>query len=152
VPLFGFGAGTSTVLIGLSLVGGPDLLLVVAIAVMGKENIEELMERSGGFLKKVLRWDAVSRTRYIVGLWVIAASWIAPLVALIWWEDSISKIGGEPGWGFWVLLGSTVVFIGAVLSMGAPLWGRIQAIVTWEATVTLPPKKTKQSRRDSSED
>lgn len=138
VPIFGFPEGVNAILIGLSMVGAPDVLLIAAIAMLGKEGVADLLARFGSVIKRLTKWDAVTRTRYTVGLWVAAISMVVPTVILFFWHDSIADIGGAPGWGFWVLLASTFAFIGAVIAMGAPLWSRIEAIVTWDATITLP--------------
>ena len=138
VPLLGFPTGVNTVLFGLSLVGGPELLMLAAVAVLGKAGVEALMSKLGSFGKRLLRWDSVTKIRYMIGLLVLAASMLAPLVPLFVWEHSIATIDGGPGWGFYLAVASVFVFIGAVLSMGAPLWVRIEAIVTWEATIVLP--------------
>ena len=138
VPLFGLPESVNAVLIGLSVVGGPDVILIASIAMLGKDGVTELMNKFGTIVKRVTKWDAVTRTRYYVGLWVAFIALLLPSVILIFWNDSIADIGGAPGWGFWVLLASTFAFIGAVISMGAPLWSRIEAIVTWDAEIILP--------------
>ena len=138
VPIFGFPDGVNAILLGLSVVGGPDVLLVASIAMLGKAGVTELMTRFGSVVKRITKWDAVTKTRYIVGLWVLLLSLLVPTVILFFWHGSIADIGGAPGWGFWVLLISTFTFIGAVISMGAPLWSRIEAIATWEAVITFP--------------
>ena len=141
VPLFGLPESVNAVLLGLSVVGGPDLLLVASIALLGKDGVAELMSRFGAPFKRITRWDAVTKTRYIVGLWVAGIALVVPTVILFYWNQSIANIGGAPGWGFWVLLVSTFAFIGAVISMGAPLWSRIEAMVTWEAEIILPEER-----------
>lgn len=139
VPLLGLPEGISAVAIGASVVGGPEVLLVASIALLGKDGVADLMERFGSPMKRLTRWDRVTRRRYMIGLWVLTISIVAPVIILLYWEESIREIGGQPGWGFWVLLGSTFTFIGAVITMGAPLWARIQALFTWEAEIVLPP-------------
>ncbi|MGI9641799.1 MAG: hypothetical protein ACR2N9_03350, partial [Acidimicrobiia bacterium] len=124
VPLFGFPESVNAILIGLSVVGGPDVLLIASIAMLGKDGVTELMNRFGSVVKRITKWDAVTRTRYTVGLWVGVVALAVPTVILFFWHDSIADINGAPGWGFWVLLASTFAFIGAVISMGAPLWSR----------------------------
>ena len=142
VPILGLPEGANAVLIGLSVVGGPDVLLVVSIAILGKDGVAELMNKLGSVVRRATKWDAVTRTRYMVGLWILVAALVLPTAILFFWNDSIADIGRAPGWGFWVLLISTFAFIGAVLSMGAPLWSRIKAIVTWEATIVFPDQET----------
>jgi hypothetical protein len=142
VPFFGLPAGVNAILLGLSVVGGPEVLLVASIAVLGKDGVSDLMQRFGRVVKWLSKWDAVTRTRYMVGLWVAAAALVAPTLILFFWHESIVDIGGAPGWGFWLLLVSTFAFIGAVISMGAPLWSRIEAIVTWDAQIILPEDRS----------
>ena len=138
VPLLGLPDGINAILFGASVVGGPDVLLVASIAVLGKDGVTDLMTKFGSVVRWLTRWDAVTRRRYTIGLWVMVGSLLLPTVILFFWNDSIVDIGDQPGWGFWVLLASTFAFIGAVLSMGAPLWSRIQALFDWDARIVFP--------------
>ncbi len=142
VPLLGLPDGVNTVLFGLSVVGGPDVLLIASIALLGKDGVATLMSKLGKTVKRLVRWDAVTKTRYTVLLWVALVALVLPALLLFFWTESIVSIGGAPGWGFWVLLGSTVAFIGAVIGMGEPLWTRIEALVTWDAQIVLPEERT----------
>ena len=138
VPILGLPDSANAILLGASFVGVPDLILVASIAILGKDGVSELMTKLGSVGKRLTKWDSVTKTRYTVGLWVLAASLALPNAILFFWNDSIKDINGQAGWGFWILLGSTFAFIGAVVSMGAPLWARIQAIFTWDATIIFP--------------
>jgi hypothetical protein len=139
VPILGLPSGTNAILMGVSVVGGPDLILVASIAILGKDGVSELMSKLGSVVRRVTKWDAVTQRRYTIGMWVLVVSLLLPTVIMFFWHSSIADIGGQPGWGFWVLLASTFAFIGSVMTMGAPLWLRIQAIFTWDAEITIPP-------------
>lgn len=138
VPILGLPSGASAFLVGLSFVGGPDVLLIASIAILGKDGVSELMGKLGSVVRRVTKWDAVTERRYRIGSWVLVISLLLPTVILFFWHDSVKEIGGQPGWAFWVLLASTFAFIGAVMSMGAPFWLRVQAIFTWDAEITIP--------------
>ncbi|MGI9594852.1 MAG: hypothetical protein ACR2QK_01750 [Acidimicrobiales bacterium] len=138
VPILGLPSGTNAIIMGVSVVGGPDVLLIVAIAILGKDGVSELMAKFGSVVRRVTKWDAVTERRYKVGMWVLVASMVLPTIILFFWHSSIEGIEGQPGWGFWVLLASTFAFIGAVLCMGQPFWLRIQAIASWDAQITIP--------------
>jgi len=138
VPILGLPKEMNTVLFGLSVVGGPDVLLIAAVAVLGRDGVTALMSKFGAFGKRVFRWDSVTKTRYTVGLVVLVIAMVAPLIPLVFWESSVQTIDGGPGWGFYLGVASVFVFITAVLSMGAPLWARIEAIVTWDAEISFP--------------
>jgi hypothetical protein len=88
VPLFGLPESVNAVLIGLSVVGGPDVILIASIAMLGKDGVTELMNKFGTIVKRVTKWDAVTRTRYYVGLWVAFIALLLPSVILIFWNGS----------------------------------------------------------------
>jgi len=68
LPVFGFPESVNAVVMALSLAGGPDVLLVAAAALMGRENIEHVLGRTGSWLGKALRWNSVTQARYVAGL------------------------------------------------------------------------------------
>lgn len=140
VPLFGFPKEVNTVLFALSLAGGPDVLLVLAAAAMGKENIDLVLGKVAPWFKRLVRWDDVTSTRYIVGLWVLAVSVVVPVVIALFFEDSVVGSGNSPGWGYYSMIASDFAFIAGFFIMGAPLWDRIRAIFTWSARITFPPQ------------
>ena len=139
VPLLGFPKGVNAVMYGLSLAGGPDVLLVLAVAAMGKENVDRILAKVAPWFKRLVRWDDVTRKRYVVGLWVMSVSFVVPLIVTLFFDDSVAGSDGQPGWGFYVLVGSTYLFFAAFFIMGAPLWQRIRALFTWDANITFPP-------------
>ena len=139
VPLFGFPEGVNAALYALSLAGGPDVLLVLAAGAMGKENIDRILGKLAPWLKRLVHWDRVSRGRYVVGLWLLALSVVVPFVVTFFFEDSVVMAGNEPGWGYYVVVGSYFLFLAAFFVCGAPLWDRIRAIFTWDAQITFPP-------------
>ena len=138
VPILGLPSGASAAVIGLSVVGGPDVLLIVAIGVLGKDGVAELMGKLGSVIRRLTKWDAVTERRYRIGGWVLVTSLLLPTVILFFWNDSVKDIDGQPGWAYWLLLASTFGFIGAVMSMGAPFWLRVQALFTWDADINIP--------------
>ena len=138
LPLFGFPKSVNAVVFGLSLAGGPDLLLVAAAAVMGKENLQRVLARVGPWLRRLLRWDSVTRRRYTAGLWVLVVSFLLPVVIALFFDDSVVDANRNPGWGYYVMIASSIAFILAFLAMGAALWQRLKAIFTWEAEISFP--------------
>jgi hypothetical protein len=68
VPVLGLPDGVNAILLGASVVGGPDLLLVASIAVLGKDGVTALMSKLGSVVRRVTKWDQVTRRRYVVRL------------------------------------------------------------------------------------
>ena len=140
IPLLGFPEGVNVVLFGLSLAGGPELLLVLAISAMGKENIDRIFGKLLPWFKRIARWDTVTRGRYILGLWILAVAVLIPWLLIYLWEESLAGADGKPDWGFYVIIGANLAFIASIFIMGAPLWQRLQALFTWDAEIRFPSK------------
>ena len=139
LPLFGFPKNVNAVVFGLSLAGGPDVLMIAAAAIMGKENMERILGKIGTWFRRVLRWDTVTRRRYTIGLWVLTIAFLLPYAIALFFEDSVVRADGDPGWAYYVMIGCSIAFVVSFLSMGAPLWQRIRAIYAWDAEISIPP-------------
>lgn len=139
VPLLGFPKGVNAVLYALSLAGGPDVLLVLAAGTMGRENMDRILARVVPWLKRLVHWETVTRSRYVIGLWILALSVVLPFVVTLFFEDSVVTASNQPGWGYYVVVGSYFAFLAGFFVCGAPLWERIRAIFTWNARITFPP-------------
>jgi hypothetical protein len=83
-PMLGLSTGISAILFSLSVAGGPDVLLIAAAALMGKDNLQYLFSKLGSWFKKLVKWDQVSPQRYRIGLWLMCLSVAVP------WASSIS--------------------------------------------------------------
>ena len=125
--------------------------LTKAAAAAGKDGVTELMGKLGSLVRRLTKWDAVTQRRYRIGGWVLVASLLLPAVILFFWNDSVQDINGQPGWAFWLLLASTFGFIGAVMSMGAPFWVRVQALFTWDADVDIPARTEQRGAKSGSQ-
>lgn len=136
VPLLGVSGGVSAVLYGLSVAGGPDVLLIAAAAVMGKENLQYLFSKFGRWFKRLVRWDRVSPTRYNVGLWLMAVSTIVTLVLFYFFPQTL-RVGDQPGWGYYATVGADIVFIISFFVLGAEFWAKIRALFQYEARVVV---------------
>ena len=89
-------AAWKTVLSGALAIGLPEVMMVVAAAVMGKEGFAELKDRFGRFFKKYGPPERVSLTRYRVGLLMFSL----PLL-LAWWartSDNTYRATIRIGW------------------------------------------------------
>ncbi len=135
VPLLGLSAGINTVLYGLSVAGGPDVLLIVTAALMGKDNLQYLFSKLGNWFKNLVKWDQVSPQRYKAGLWMMSLSIFVTLALFYFFRDSLSN-GNQPGWGFYVTVGADIVFIISFFVLGADFWAKLAALFQYNARVT----------------
>ncbi len=132
LPLLGLSQPLTTILFGLSIAGGPDLLTLAAVAIMGKENLVYLMGRIGGVFKRTMRWDNVSQRRYRLGLLLWIGSAVVTLGLFYFFPGSF-RDGNQPGWGFYVTIAADVVFIFSIFVMGAPFWTKFAALFHYDA-------------------
>ena len=126
--------GTSSVLLGLSFIGGPDALLIASAALMGKDNLEFLFSKLGGWFKRVVKWDQVSPKRYRTGVWIFWLSIIAGF-AIFYLFPSMLVDAGRAGWGAYALVVTDIFFVVSFFVHGAEFWGKLQALFQYEARI-----------------
>ena len=136
VPMLGVSPGISAILYGLSVAGGPDVLLIAAAALMGKDNLEYLFSKLGNWFKDLVKWDQVSPQRYRFGLWLMVLSIVVTLILFYFLPESL-RVGNQPGWGFYVTIAADIVFIISFFVLGAEFWAKIKALFQYNARVVV---------------
>ena len=136
VPLLGVSPGVSTLLYGLSVAGGPDVILIGAAALLGKENLQYLFSKLGNWFKNLVKWNQVSPHRYRVGLWLMCLS-IGVTVGLFYFLPESLRDGNQPGWGFYVTVGADIVSIISFFVLGAEFWAKLRALFQYNARVVV---------------
>lgn len=126
------------ILIGLVSIGGPEIVALIAIAVLGKECFELLAARSLSFLKKLAPRGSVSRNRYRVGLvmfvlpifpWYILA--YAPQLL----PDSLPSL---PYFRLCICLASDLCFWSSLFVLGGDFWDKLRSLFIYEARAVIP--------------
>ena len=85
-------------------------LNIAAAALLGKENLEYLFSRLGGWFKNLVKWDQVSPRRYGVGVRLMVIAVVVPLLLFYLFPDSM-RDGDQPGWGFYVTVAGVLIEI-----------------------------------------
>jgi len=127
-------AGWKTSISGALAVGVPEVMMVVAAAVMGREGFARLKNHFGRFLKKYGPPERVSRARYRVGL----AMFSLPLL-LAW---LVPYLGHHlPGYAAHRLLwaiGGDLVFVASFFVLGGEFWDKLRALFVHGARAVFP--------------
>jgi len=139
VPLLGLSSGFNSILYGLSVVGGPDVLLLAATAMLGKENLEYLFSKLGSGFKKLVKWNQVSPRRYKTGLWLMCLSIATTFIFFYFLTETLSN-GDQVGWGFYVTVGADFLFIISFFVLGSEFWAKIAALFQYNAYVVVEEK------------
>ena len=132
----------STVLVGLSIAGGPDLLLVISAAVMGKDTLNYILGQIGKWFKRSFKLaENVSKKRYIFGLVLFWGS------ILMRWAIGFFKLMPAPpkggtDWGLIILISFEVVLVISVFVLGANFWEKLGALFRWNTRVVTVEEKS----------
>lgn len=116
--------GFKTTLTGLLAIGIPELFMVIAAAILGKEGFSWLKQKIGSFFKRYGPPDQVSKVRYRIGLFMF----VIPLI-LAW---------GLPYFGhhipfyetnkLWFFITGDLMFILSFFVLGGDFWGKIRSL------------------------
>ena len=136
VALLPLPLATKTALSGLLILGLPQLLTVIAIALVGKAGFQHLKVQLSGVAKKLGPPAHVSRGRYRIGLVMLflplAVALLEPYLALLVVHEYL-----PPHWLFGVV-GDTL-FLTSFLVLGGEFWDKVKALFIYEARAILPP-------------
>jgi hypothetical protein len=125
---------TKTALSGLLVFGLPQLLTVIAIAIVGKSGFHYLMERLFGAAKKLGPPAHVSRLRYRIGLVMLflplAVSLLEPYVTLLADQSHL------PHWVYGAV--DDTLFLTSFFVLGGDFWDKVKALFIYEARAVLP--------------
>jgi hypothetical protein len=133
--------GIKAVLSGLLAFGIPEIFMIIAIAVMGKAGFNYIMGGLGKFLKPLAPPDAVSKTRYTVGLFMffipIAFGFLAPYFSshlhFIEEHEIYYNIGGDVS-----------IFL-SLFVLGGNFWDKLRSLFIHSAKPVFPPRQQKNT-------
>ncbi len=129
--------GWKTTLSGLLALGVPEVMMVIAAAVMGKAGFDELKRRFGRFLKRYGPPQTVSRARYNLGLVMFVAplvfGFLGPYIA-----HHLPTYETHPRWWH---VGGDVMFFSSFFVLGGDFWDKVRSLFVHEARAVLPKPK-----------
>ncbi len=132
--------GWKTALSGLLALGIPELFMLIAAAVAGKEGFSYIKSKIFGFIKKHGPPDTVSKTRYRIGLVLflipIIVGWLLP-----YFTNLIPSY--EENRNIFSVIGD-VVLITSLLVLGGDFWDKLRSLFIYGATVIFPAKKSEK--------
>jgi hypothetical protein len=120
----GWSVAAKATVIGLLTAGIPELLGILAAAVLGKKNFERIKAQVFSILKRLRPTGRVSRTRYRVGL-VMFILPIAPTYVMAylpqWLPDASSA-------RLYVNIAADCMFISSLFVLGGDFWDKLAAL------------------------
>jgi hypothetical protein len=126
---------TKTALSSLLVFGLPQLLTVIAIAIVGKSGFHYLKEQIFGAAKKLGPPMHVGRLRYRIGLVMLflplAVSLLEPYLTLLFDREPL------PHWVYSAV--DDTLFLMSFFVLGGEFWDKVKALFIYEARAVLPP-------------
>ena len=110
-----------TVVSGLLLFGF-EIMLIPAVALMGKDNFDRIWAGAMRLLKTLKPAGGVSRRRYTIGLFIFVGASYAPS-----WlpEDYVLRV--------WVNLGLDAIALASLFVLGGDFWDKVRALFLHDA-------------------
>jgi hypothetical protein len=122
-----------TVVSGILLFGF-EIVLIPAVALMGKDNFERIWAGAMRLLKALKPAGNVGRTRYKWGLYMLAGptlyAWIASYVPSWLPEDYVLRV--------LVNVGLDLITLASLFVLGGDFWDKVRALFLHDARVVLP--------------
>lgn len=119
-----------TALSGLLLLGIPEIFMIVAAAVLGKQGYEYLKQRFFGLLKRVAPADHVSRGRYRFGLVLFLVpllwGWAAPYVEHLVPNYDENRLA--------VAIVGDVMLVSGLFVLGGEFWDKLRSLFIHRAS------------------
>lgn len=130
VPLFNFPPAISALIIGAFVVGGPEVMMILAVAFLGKNMVHFFKEKFFRFFKNRKFKESVSKFRYYFGLTIMILSG-APLYFSVYFTDLVSE---DKSVRYIILLGADVLFVISFFIIGSDFWEKFKRLFIWESS------------------
>jgi hypothetical protein len=117
-----------------TLLFGFEIMLIPAVALMGKDNFERIWAGAMRLLKRLKPAGGVSRTRYQIGLYMLVGptlyAWIASYAPSWLPEDYVLRL--------WVNMRLDVVTLASLFVLGGDFWDKVRALFVHDARAVFP--------------
>ena len=122
------------------LVGFPEMLMLVSVAILGADGYRFLKEKLWALLKKTAPSAQVSRPRYIFGLVLfilpLIYAWLEPYIADLspWLQNNhmLFNITGD------------ALFVTSLYLLGGDFWDKLRALFQYNAKAKFPEQEEKK--------
>jgi len=130
VPMLGLPTTQSALLAGALVAGAPEVLVILAAALLGKDTFQYFVHKIKGMLRSALPDRPASKLRYYTGLAVILLSWIPAYVCA--YAPSVMPGGNAR---ITTLAVMDLAFVASVVLMGGEFWEKVRRIFVYEGKI-----------------
>ena len=127
--------GIKTTLSGLLAFGIPEVFMLIAVAVLGKQGYEFLKAKALRYLKQFAPSDSVSLVRYRIGLVMfcipLLAGWVQPYLG-----HYFSFLTEPPLWSY---IFGDIIFLTSFFVLGGDFWDKFSGLFNHSVKVVKQP-------------
>lgn len=127
VPLLELPATQAAALVGLLLVGGPEILALLAAALLGKETFQYFIYRAKRAVRAAVLVKPVSKAQYYFGLTINLASWVP-----LYFYGYFPFLAPGEKTRIYILATADFCFVASMFIMGGEFWEKLRRIFIWE--------------------
>ena len=124
------------ILSGLLAFGIPEIFMIIAIAIMGKQGFEFIKEKTFKYLKRFAPADEVSLARYRIGLFMFSLPIIIGII-LPYSTYFLPVSKDIPVW--WYLI-SDMIFVSSFFVLGGNFWDKLSGLFKYHVKVVHDDK------------
>lgn len=142
VPLCGLWLATTSLplmvkapLVGILTVGAPEVLAIMAVALVGKQLFDQLKNKAFAILKTMAPQGSVSRTRYRLGLILF----ILPFIPSYIMGYAPHLLPDSSPVRLYVNIASDLCFLISLFVLGGDFWDKLRALFLYDAKAEFPP-------------
>jgi len=123
--------GVKGAISGLLAFGIPEIMMIIAVAILGKAGYEFLKQKLLSYLKRFAPTDTVSPLRYRIGLIMFTVSllgaWAQPYLV-----QFFSELHNIP---LWIFIAGDFIFIFSFFVLGGNFWDKFSGLFYHSVTV-----------------
>jgi len=131
LPFLGFPVAESAFLVGVFTVGGPEVMIMLAAAFIGKEGLLYFKSKIKKFFKRKKTVKPVSKQRYYFGLFLLLASGV-PLYLNAYFPEILPKDEEDK---ILILILSDFIFVISFFILGADFWEKFKSLFKWNVKI-----------------
>lgn len=129
-------------IIGLLAVGGPEIVAIAAIALLGKEAFELITSKILALLSRLAPRGSVSKTRYTLGLVLFLITFI-PTYIMGYFPHLLPD--ATPA-RLYVSISADLLFVVSLFVLGGDFWDKMRSLFVYEAKAQFPPSSLPESK------
>ena len=140
----GLHAGFITVISGLLAFGIPELFMIIAVAVMGKEGFNFMKAKFARFMKRYGPPDEVSRVRYTIGLVLfilpITVGMLLPYLG-VFFPFFVTHL-------LWFVIPSDIMLFISLFVLGGHFWDKLRSLFVRNSRAVMVEKDVGRETKD----